>query len=105
MAVMRDTTERKRAEEALFAEKERLAVTLRSIGDGVITTNIEGTVTLINKAAEDFIGWTQEEALGKPLSKVLCLINEFTRAPCENPVQNPQGCIDPQRQLLILIFI
>lgn len=74
-----------RAEEDLAAEKERLGVTLRSIGDGVIATDKKGTVVLINKVAEALTGWTQEDAIGKPLDRVFHIINEKTRVPCENP--------------------
>lgn len=82
-----DITDRKRAERALDRERERLAVTLRSIGDGVITTNVYGEVVLINKIAEELTGWTQEEAYGKPLQEIFIIINEMTRVPCENPVE------------------
>jgi PAS domain S-box-containing protein len=78
--------ERKLIEESLAAEKEQLAVTLRSIGDGVITTDTEGSIVLINKAAEALTGYTQEEAMGKLLSTVFYIVNEQTRRPCENPV-------------------
>jgi PAS domain S-box-containing protein len=78
--------ERNLADESLAAEKERLAVTLRSIGDGVITTDMEGTITLINKVAESLTCWTQEEAVGKPLGTVFNIVNERTRLPCESPV-------------------
>lgn len=78
--------ERKRAETSLSEEKERLAVTLRSIGDAVITTDANGTITLLNKVAEDLIGCKQEEAIGKPLDQVFRIINENTRERCENPV-------------------
>ncbi|UCH63434.1 MAG: PAS domain S-box protein [Fidelibacterota bacterium] len=71
-----DITESKRAEEALAIERERLSTTLRGIGDGVITTNIEQQVVLINQAAETLTGWTQEEALGRPLAEVVSLIDE-----------------------------
>ncbi|NPV89652.1 MAG: PAS domain S-box protein [Firmicutes bacterium] len=67
---IRDVTERKRAEAALAEEKERLAVTLRSIGDGVITADIEGKIMTINKVAEEITGWTQGEVEGKPLDEV-----------------------------------
>ncbi|MBU7029359.1 MAG: PAS domain S-box protein, partial [Theionarchaea archaeon] len=73
-------------EESLAAEKEQLAVTLRSIGDGVITTDIHGTVILINKAAEELTGYTQEEAVGKPLHAAFHIISERTRIPRESPV-------------------
>ena len=71
----------------LAAEKEKLSVTLRSIGDGVITTDTEGRVILINKAAEGLTGWMQEEAAGRDIGEVFPLINEKTRDKCENPVE------------------
>ncbi len=75
-----------RSEEALSAEKEQLAITLRSIGDGVITTNAKGCIALINKVAEELTGWIQEEALDKPLDSVFHIINEKSRERRENPV-------------------
>ncbi len=86
ISTCRDFTERKKAQEALAQEKERLAVTLRSIGDGVIVTNTEGTVTLMNRVAEELTGWHGEEGLSKPLSVVFSIVNEGTRLPCANPV-------------------
>jgi PAS domain S-box-containing protein len=83
-----DITDRKRAEEMLIAEKERLSVTLRSIGDGVIATDTEGRVNLINKIAEDLCGWQQEEALGRHLNQVFQLINAKTRQPMDDRVAN-----------------
>ncbi len=80
-----DITARKQSELALAAEKERLAVTLRSIGDGVITTDSHGAITMLNNAAEKLTGWTTQEAAGKLLPEVFCIINELTRKPCENP--------------------
>jgi PAS domain S-box-containing protein len=79
--------ERKQAEKELAAEKERLAVTLRSIGDGVITTDIQGNIVLINKIAEDLTGSPQDEAVGKPLEEVYTIVNGQTHEPCENPVK------------------
>jgi len=84
--VNQDITERKQAEEVISAERERLAVTLRSIGDGVITTDINGTIVLMNKVAEELCGWKQNEAQGKPLSSVFNIINQSTREPHESPV-------------------
>lgn len=86
ISTCRDITERRKAQDALAEEKERLAVTLRSIGDGVIVTDTEGTVTMINRVAEGLTGWNGEEGLGRPLSAVFNIINEGTRLPCENPV-------------------
>ncbi len=82
----RDLTDRKQSEEALAAEKERLAVTLRSIGDGVITTDVKGMILLINKEAEKLTGWTQEDATGSPILKIFQIIDQNTRESCENSV-------------------
>jgi PAS domain S-box-containing protein len=84
---LRETTERKRSEQLLAQEKERLAVTLRSIGDGVITTDVAGKIIMLNKAAEEMTGWTSEDAAGRPLPEVFMIINELTREVCENPVE------------------
>ena len=68
------------AEKALATEKERLAVTLRSIGDGVITIDTNGRVILINKAAEQLTGFPQEEARGKPLGDIFTMKDQETAA-------------------------
>jgi PAS domain S-box-containing protein len=81
-----DVTGRKQAEDALAAEKERLAVTLRSIGDGVIATDTEGRVSIINKHAEDLTGWRQGDALGQPLPTVFSVVHQRTRQTYRNPV-------------------
>ncbi len=86
-SIGQDITERKLAEAALTEEKERLAVTLRSIGDGVITTDAEGKVTLLNNVAEKLSGWSQQAAIGKPLKEVFHIVDEFSRIPAKNPVQ------------------
>jgi len=66
----RDITARKEAEIALQKEKEQLAVTLRSIGDGVITTDLDGRVALINGVAEVLTGFPQEEAVGRHFKEI-----------------------------------
>ena len=66
----------KKSQNELSAEKERLAITLRSIGDGVITTDPEGKITLLNKVAEELTGWSQEEATGQPVDKVFHVVTE-----------------------------
>ncbi|HFE65231.1 MAG TPA: PAS domain S-box protein [Caldithrix sp.] len=71
LAIARDITEQKKAAQLLEQEKERLAVTLRSIGDGVITTDTDGRVVLLNRVAEELCGWLQQESVGKPLSEIL----------------------------------
>lgn len=87
VSVGRDISRRKEAEAKLSREKEGLAVTLRSIGDGVITSDVSGRVVLINKVAERLTGWSQAEAAGKPMAEVFHIINEKTRKPCESPVE------------------
>ena len=74
-------------DQTIRAEKQRLAVTLQSIGDGVITTDTAGKVILINKVAEELTGWPQEEAIGQPVVEVFNIINEKTGKSCENSVQ------------------
>ncbi|TZE81087.1 diguanylate cyclase [Calorimonas adulescens] len=82
-----DITERKLLEKSLEEEKEKLRITITSIGDGVISTDINGRITILNKVAEKLTGWKQEEALGKPIEEVFNIINENTRVKCENPIQ------------------
>ncbi len=84
--LFKDITERKRAEEELAAEKERLVVTLQSIGDGVIATDTHGNVTLLNAVAERLTGWTLREAAGRPLSEVFHVVDEKTRRSRQDPV-------------------
>ncbi len=81
-----DITQRRETEERLAEEKEQLSVTLRSIGDAVITTDTRGNIVLLNRVAETLTGWSQREARGMPLMKVFNVISEFTRLPLENPV-------------------
>ncbi|HMF34108.1 MAG TPA: response regulator, partial [Candidatus Lokiarchaeia archaeon] len=84
---IRYAIERKAIEDALFSEKERLAVTLRSIGDGVIAIKVDGTVTVLNKVAENLTGWSQEEAEGKDFSDIYTILDEKTRQPLPNPLE------------------
>jgi PAS domain S-box-containing protein len=82
-----DITQRRQAAEELAAEKERLTVTLRSIGDGVIAVDTNNKIVVINKVAEEMTGWSQPEALGRTFQEVFRIVNEQTRQPCENPVE------------------
>jgi PAS domain S-box-containing protein len=70
VAMVRDVTERKRFEQQIDAEKESLAVTLRAIGDGVITADVNGKVIMMNSEAEKLTGWETKEAIGQPLKSV-----------------------------------
>ncbi|RMH74306.1 MAG: hybrid sensor histidine kinase/response regulator [Gemmatimonadetes bacterium] len=100
-----DITERKRAEEALAEEKELLAITLRSIGDGVITTDIDGNVLMLNAIAEELTGWTQAEATSRALSEVFHIVSETTHQVTENPVMEAikHGNITGMRDYTTLI--
>ena len=71
-----DITERKRFEDALFRERELAEVTLSSIGDGVVTTDRALLITSLNPIAEAMTGWTQAQALGRPLEEVFRLQDE-----------------------------
>jgi len=78
--------ERKSMEVALFAEIERAQVTLNSIGDAVLCTDISGNVTYMNKVAEKMTGWLRGEASGRPLDHVFQIIDGVTRQPAQNPL-------------------
>ena len=90
-----DITGRKRAEQAMFAEKERAQVTLQSIGDAVITTDADGRIEYINPIAESLTAWSLVEARGQPIGAVLRLVNELTREPIENSVSGALGRSGP----------
>jgi diguanylate cyclase (GGDEF)-like protein/PAS domain S-box-containing protein len=89
-----DITERKAteyglrmAEEALFEEKERAQVTLNSIGDAVLTTDLLGNITYLNLVAEKMTGWSREDAQGRPLAEVFRIIDGKTRLTSVNPAR------------------
>lgn len=81
-----DVTERRHSADSLREQREWLAVTLRSIGDGVVATDKQSRITFLNPVAESMTGWKSEEALGKPLAEVFHLIHEQSRAPAEAPI-------------------
>ncbi len=70
IAMIRDITEQKSFQEDLAAEKKSLAVTLASIGDGVLTTDLHGRVVICNAAGEAMTGFLAHEAIGQPLKAV-----------------------------------
>jgi PAS domain S-box-containing protein len=85
--VTRDLTARKQAEEKLRRSEESLSATLYSIGDAVLATDEHGRVTRINPVAQQLTGWSEREAVGRPLAEVFNIINEQTRARAPNPIE------------------
>jgi PAS domain S-box-containing protein len=104
--VTRDLTDRKQAEESarrllqeeaareaveehareIERQREELRVTLASIGDAVIVTDMNGAVTFMNPVAVVLTGWEPQEAVGRPLEQIFRIVNEETRRPVESPV-------------------
>ncbi len=72
--------------EALFEQSERAKVTLNSIGDAVMSTDVAGNVTYLNSVAETLTGWPHVEAVGHPLEEVFRIIDGITRAEARNPM-------------------
>jgi PAS domain S-box-containing protein len=77
--------QRQRAEE-LFLSEQNLRTTLTSIGDGVITCDVDAKIAIMNPVAQELTGWREEEATGRPLEEIFNIINETSRQPVENPV-------------------
>ena len=75
------------ANEALVETEKRLEVTLKSIGDAVLTTDATGLVTLLNPLGEKLTGWTADEAIGRPADEIFHIINEATRLPVVIPIK------------------
>jgi diguanylate cyclase (GGDEF)-like protein/PAS domain S-box-containing protein len=84
---LQNLIERKAIEDALFVEKERAQVTLDSIGDAVLSTDISGNVTYLNLVAESMTGWSREDAIGHPLDEVFHIIDGATRETRQNPME------------------
>jgi len=84
---VRNIIQRKAVEEALYIEKTRAEITLNSISDAVIGTDMAGNIDYLNLAAEIITGWSKEEAKGHPISEVMRIINGITREPVPNPIE------------------
>ena len=82
----RAAIERTTMEAALFAEKERAQVTLNSIGDAVVCTDISGNLTFFNAVAENLAGWPWHEAAGRPMGDVLRILNDTSRETIPDPM-------------------
>jgi diguanylate cyclase (GGDEF)-like protein/PAS domain S-box-containing protein len=107
LRALRYAVERKSMEEELFDEKERAQVTLNSIGDAVICTDISGKITFLNLVAVRMTGWSRDEAAGRPMAEVFRVLDATSRKTTPNPMemairQNctihlPSNCILIQR--------
>jgi PAS domain S-box-containing protein len=84
---LRNAIERKGVEDAFYLEKERASVTLNSIGDAVLSTDMSGNITYLNRVAETMTGWKQEEAVGRPLAEVFKIIDGATRKAARDPME------------------
>ncbi|MBP0582050.1 PAS domain-containing protein [Labrys sp. LIt4] len=82
-----DVTEHKELVEALFEEKERLRITLHSIGDAVISTDAQARITFMNPVAEEMTGWPGRDAAGKRLPEVFRIVDETTGETLADPVE------------------
>ena len=90
-----DITERKRAEQQFYEEKERAEVTLQSIADAVITTDRSGTVDYINPIAEKMTGWPSDEACGRNVTEIVKLVKDGSHEAIEDPVSHSLASGDP----------
>lgn len=87
LALHDENMQRRSAEEALFNEKELAEITLQSIGDAVITTDMAGNVSKLNPVAQQLTGWSTTDATGQPLTSVFHIINSQSRQVVANPVE------------------
>lgn len=87
VGVSRNISRLKQVEDQLAEERELLLVTLRSLGEGVIATDNNGTVVLINEVAEQLTGWNQQDATGRAVAEVFRILNDQTEKPCATSVQ------------------
>jgi PAS domain-containing protein len=83
---LRYAVERKVIEETLFEEKERAQVTLDSIGDAVICTDVSGNITFLNIIAERMTGWPLREVSGRLMTDAFRIVNASTRKAVPNPM-------------------
>ena len=86
LRALRHAIDRKFMEDALFEEKERAQVTLNSIGDAVVCTDIKGNITFLNVVAEKMTGWPRQEAAGRPMAEVLQIRDATTGQTTPNPM-------------------
>jgi len=107
LRALRYAVERKNLQEELFQEKELAQVTLNSIGDAVICTDISGNITFLNLVAVRMTGWSRDEAAGRPMAEVFRVLDATNRKTTPNPMEMavrqdrtihlPSNCILIQR--------
>jgi diguanylate cyclase (GGDEF)-like protein/PAS domain S-box-containing protein len=76
------------ARKELFEAKEMAEITLHSIGDGVISTDVDGFVQYLNPISEKLTGWSNEEARGQSIEKIFILVDELSRQPLRSAIRN-----------------
>jgi diguanylate cyclase (GGDEF)-like protein/PAS domain S-box-containing protein len=91
LQALRYAVERKSMQEELFQEKELAQVTLNSIGDAVICTDISGNITFLNLVAVRMTGWSRDEAAGKPMAEVFRVLDATSHKTTPNPVEMAVG--------------
>src|SRR5580704_5553743 len=84
---LRNVITRNSWEKATFVEAERARVTLASIGDAVLSTDVTGNVSYLNHVAEQLTGWSHGEAVGRPLAEIFKIIDGITREPAPDPME------------------
>ncbi len=107
--IMRESVGRQKALEGtrgeLAGERDRFAVTLASIGDGVIATDAAGNVTFMNATAEKLTGWPSDEALGRPINKVFRAVDEESRQTIKSPVEQviaTRDAVEPSERSVLI---
>jgi PAS domain S-box-containing protein len=91
LRALRHSVERKIMDDALFVEKERAQVTLNSIGDAVVCTDIRGNITFLNLVAEKMTGWSRQQAVGRPMAQVCRILDATTREAIPNAMERAVG--------------
>ncbi|HJV84439.1 MAG TPA: EAL domain-containing protein [Noviherbaspirillum sp.] len=86
VVIRRQLRETEASQRALAENEESLSTTLHSIGDAVLATDTAGRITRMNRVAEELTGWRFDDARGRPIEAVFCVIHEESRVPAEVPV-------------------
>ncbi|WP_108660170.1 EAL domain-containing protein [Acuticoccus kandeliae] len=90
-----DITDHKLLSDQLFEEKERLRITLHSIGDAVITTDADMKITFMNPIAEALTEWSYIDAEGRPLAEIFRIFDGETGLPIKSPIEECLTRLEP----------